>query len=503
MCKASSYPVWQALRAHAQETASLQINALFAFDAGRKEKLTIKLDGLEADFSRTHLTDESLELLLALANLQDIEGRREAMFKGEKINVTEKRAVLHTALRAQTDEPILVDGKNVIPEIRALQAKMQAFATDVRTGHWRGATGEKITDVVNIGIGGSDLGPRLVTEALASTQTEGPHVHFIANVDAFDSRSKLAQLNPETTLFVIVSKTFTTQETLLNARTARAWLVATLGEKAIAKHFVAVSTNLEAVEAFGIDLSNAFPLWDWVGGRYSLWSSVGLSIALALGWDGFTALLKGAAAMDAHFRTAPLARNMPVLAALNGIWYRNFRGAAALAVLPYSERLRNLPRFLQQLDMESNGKSVTREGEGVDYETGPIVFGECGSVGQHSFHQWLHQGTSVIPVDFIGIRTDDMNAPENHAVLLAHMQAQAEALQAGRHPDDPARVNPGNKPSTTLWLDALDPYHLGMLLAFYEHKVFCQGILWGINSFDQFGVELGKKLANEILEKNR
>lgn len=500
MSKATSHAVWTELKAQAEKMKAVRLNDLFVQDPDRAKRMTIKVNGLEADFSRHHITPETLGLLVDLAKAQGLESWREKMFAGEKINNTEKRAVLHTALRAQTDAPVFVDGEDVMPAIRALHEKLSRFVEAVRCGAWQGATGQAIRDVVNIGIGGSDLGPRLVVNALRA-QANGPRVHFVANVDATDITDVVRDLDPATTLFVIVSKTFTTQETLLNARSARAWLVAALGEAAVAKHFVAVSTNRQAVETFGIDASNMFAMWDWVGGRYSLWSAVGIGIALSIGWEGFQALLAGAAAMDEHFRSAPLEKNMPVLMALVGVWSRNFRDAPALAVLPYSERLRELPRFLQQLDMESNGKAVTREGEAVDYATGPIVFGECGSVGQHSFHQWLHQGTQPIPADFIGVRQDDRGRPEHHAVLQAHMMAQIEALKSGRTDPDPARVNPGNKPSTVLWLAALDPLTLGQLLALYEHKIFCQGLVWGLNSFDQFGVELGKKLAQEILDK--
>jgi len=502
MSKASSHAVWALLQAQAENAKELRLDDLFAKDPERAKLWTIKLEGLEVDLSRQLITQETWELLLELANAQEIEAWRTKMFAGEKINNTENRAVLHTALRAQTDTPVLVDGEDVIPAIRTLHKKLEAFVGNVRDGAWLGATGQKITDVVNIGIGGSDLGPRLVVSTLRA-QANGPRLHFVANVDATDIADTLSGLDPATTLFVIVSKTFTTQETLLNARSAREWLVSALGEEAVARHFVAVSTNKEAVESFGINADNMFAMWDWVGGRYSLWSAVGIGIALSIGWGGFQKLLAGAASMDEHFRTAPLEKNMPALMALAGLWNRNFRDSPALAVLPYSERLRELPRFLQQLDMESNGKAVTRDGEAVDYQTGPIIFGECGSVGQHSFHQWLHQGTQAIPADFIGIRHDDRGRAEHHDVLLAHMKAQIAALQSGRTNADPARVNPGNKPTNVLWLDRLDPYHLGQLLALYEHKVFCQGVLWGLNSFDQFGVELGKQLAKEILDKQK
>ncbi|MFA6279505.1 MAG: glucose-6-phosphate isomerase [Bdellovibrionales bacterium] len=500
MTKPTQQASWKNLQKLYGENKGVTLASLFAHDPARAGRMTLKVEGLEADFSRSSITPEIMDTLLTLAKEQGVEAMREKMFTGEKINATEGRAVLHTALRVQSDAPVVVDGENVIPAIRALHAKMERFTSDVRDGKWLGATGKAITDVVNIGIGGSDLGPRFVVSALRA-QASTPRVHFVANVDPFDFLSVVENLNPETTLFVVVSKTFTTQETLLNASSARAWLVSALGEAAVARHFVAVSTNKQAVEFFGIKADNMFAMWDWVGGRYSLWSAVGLSIALAVGWPAFRELLAGAAAMDAHFRTAPLEANMPVLFGLVGIWNRNFCGAEAEAVLPYSERLRELPRFLQQLNMESNGKSVTRGGEAVDYQTGPVIFGECGSVGQHSFHQWLHQGTGRVAAEFIGVRHDDMSRPDHAAVLQAHMMAQIEALKSGRVDADPARTNAGNKPSTVLWMSRLDPYHLGLLLALYEHKVFVQGVLWDINSFDQFGVELGKKLAGELLAK--
>lgn len=498
--KASQTASWPKLRAHYEKMKDVRLDDLFAQDPARAERWTLCVGGLEVDLSRNHLTDETVDLLLELAREQKLEERREQMFTGAKINNTEGRAVLHTALRSHRDEAILVDGADVKPAIQALHEKLGAFVSDVREGRWLGAGGQAITDVVNIGIGGSDLGPRFVVGALRSLAT-GPRVHFVANVDATDIQDVLERLNPATTLFIVVSKTFTTQETLLNARTARLWLTGALGEAAVARHFVAVSTNARAVEDFGIDAqNNMFEMWDWVGGRYSLWSAVGVSIALAIGWHKFLRLLGGASLMDEHFRTAPLRENLPVLMAAAGLWYRNFWNASALAILPYSERMRDLPRYLQQLDMESNGKAVTREGEAVDYATGPIIFGECGSVGQHSFHQWLHQGPSLVCADFIGIRRDERAENEHHIVLCAHMQAQIKALQSGRVGKDAARTNPGNKPSNTIWLERLSPMNLGALLALYEHKVFVLGVLWGINSFDQFGVELGKQLAGEILE---
>ncbi|MDD3182151.1 MAG: glucose-6-phosphate isomerase [Alphaproteobacteria bacterium] len=502
MVKCSDLSIWAELQEQAHRVKHVSLDSLFEQDPDRATRWTIKLNGLESDFSRNHISDETLALLLRLAKERDVEGLRDQMVSGTKINNTENRAVLHTALRTAKDDPVYVDGQDVMPAIRSLHQKLAKFVADVREERWLGATGQPIRNVVNIGIGGSDLGPRLVVSALRE-QATGPQVHFVANVDAADLMGLLPKLDPATTLFVIVSKTFTTQETLLNARSAREWLVGALGEEAVAQHFVSVSTNRDAVESFGIHAENMFAMWDWVGGRYSLWSAVGVGIALSVGFAGFQKLLAGAALMDEHFCTAPLDRNIPVLAALIGVWYRNFWGTSALAILPYSERLRDMPRYLQQLDMESNGKSVTRDGEPIDYQTGPIVFGECGSVGQHSFHQWLHQGSSFVPADFIGVRQDDMHRPEHHAVLLAHMQAQVEALMSGRQDPDPARTNPGNKPTSVYWLETLDPYTLGVLLALYEHKVFVQGVIWGINSFDQFGVELGKKLANERLKREK
>ena len=510
---------WRALQTHTATARTLSLQDLFAKDPERKTRTTLSLDGLTVDFSRNHLTDETVALLVKLAQAQKLEDWRTRMFSGEKINTTENRAVLHTALRGKKVVPlplreglgegcndsgeafnIFIDGHDITKDIRALHARMEKFVDDVRQGRWLGLTGKPIRHVVNIGIGGSDLGPRLVASALRDFIGD-IRPYFVANADAADLLSVLEQVDPETTLFVVVSKAFTTQETLLNAQTARQWLQDRLGEGAAARHFVAVSSNEAAVTAFGINPANIFPMWDWVGGRYSLWSSVGLSVAVALGWENFHALLDGAATMDAHFRTAPLERNLPVLLGLVALWYRNFWGTSCHAVMPYSERLREFPRFLQQLEMESNGKSVTRDGEAVDYATAPALFGECGTVGQHSFHQWFHQGTDLTPVDFIGVRnSSDKDAPpRHHEILLANLVAQAEALRLGRKEPEAYRSNAGNKPSTILWLDRLDPFRLGLLIALYEHKTFVQGIIWNINSFDQFGVELGKKLAASSL----
>ncbi len=488
---------WKELQAHYAKTQDVTLANIFAQDPARCGSFTVRMAGLEADLSRNHITKETVTLLVRLAEERGVPALRDRMMRGEKINVTENRAALHTALRTPKDMPIFVDGHDVIPDVRAVHRKMESFTDDVREGRWHGATGQPIRDVVNIGIGGSDLGPRMVMTALRACAS-GPRVRFVANADAADILNVLEDLDPATTLFVVVSKTFTTQEMLLNATTARQWLVAKLGEAAVEKHFVAVSTNRQAVESFGIAAANMFAMWDWVGGRYSLWSSVGLSIALGLGWKHFKALLDGAAAMDEHFSTETLERNMPVLAALTGIWYRNFWGVSCEAVLPYSERLRELPRYLQQLVMESNGKSVTLDGEPVECATSPAIFGDCGTISQHSFHQCLHQGTDMIPANFIGVRNDDLAKPEHHRALLANMRAQAEALRQGAGSNDPHRSNPGNRPSTLYWLDKLDPYHLGLLLALFEHRTFVQGAIWGINPFDQFGVELGKKMAREI-----
>lgn len=496
---------WRRLCAQAEKTKDVSIESLFV--AEPKRSLAFAAGGLMADFSNTHLDTETLTLLTALAKEQELELWREKMFLGEAINVTEKRAVLHTALRASDGTSVFVDGRDVMPEIRDVQKRLCAFVQSVRSGARTGATGRAVKTVVNIGIGGSDLGPRLVVSALRDKTKDGVQARFVANVDATDMESALADIDPASTLFVVVSKTFTTQETLLNASVARKWVEQALGKDAVARHFVAVSSNRKAVQEFGLNEDALFDMWDWVGGRYSLWSAVGLSIALALGWDCFQELLEGAREMDEHFRSAPLERNLPVLLGLTGVWYRNFRNVPAVAVLPYSERLRELPRYLQQLDMESNGKSVTREGVRVDYETAPVVFGECGSVGQHSFHQWLHQGTGVALAEFIGVRhrrqamTCEDDAQQN--VLRAHLSAQREALKSGRKTELAARDNPGNKPSIFLDMECLCPQTLGGLLALYEHKVFVQGVVWGINSFDQYGVELGKSLVSRFLNEKR
>jgi len=493
----TSTPAWKALKSHWEALRAKGFGGLLR-EGSRIRNFDLSLNGLRLNYAFQNATEETLSLLAALAAQQHVPEWRGRMFEGDKINATEKRAVLHTALRRKEDTPILVDGQDIMPDIRATQNRLAEFVHDVREGKRKGATGKSFRRVVNIGIGGSDLGPRLAAQALKPFSS-GIEAQFVANPDAFEMQSVLKNADPAQTLFIVVSKTFTTQETLLNARMARQWLVEKLGDEAVKRHFVAVSVNAAEVEKFGIHPENTFPMWDWVGGRYSLWSAVGLSVALSIGMDSFQQLLAGAAAMDAHFQTAPLEKNMPVVLAMLGIWNRNFLGAASHAVLPYSERLRDLPRYLQQLEMESNGKSVTRDGKPTDYETAPVIFGECGTVCQHSFLQGLHQGTDAVPADFIAVLQDDLDAPENHRVLLSNLAAQMGALAFGQK-DAPLPQDryAGNRPSTLILLDKLDPFHLGMLLAMYEHKVFVQGIIWEINSFDQPGVELGKRMAKGL-----
>jgi glucose-6-phosphate isomerase len=436
---------------------------------------------------------------LALAEAAGVRARAQAMFAGERINVTENRPVLHVALRAPRSESILVDGEDVVPAVHAVLDRMAAFAERVRSGAWTGFTGRRINNVVNIGIGGSDLGPAMAYEALRHYSERELVVRFVSNVDGADFVEATRDLEPAETLFIVASKTFTTLETLTNARTARQWLLRALGdERAVARHFVAVSTNAAEVRKFGIDTDNMFPFWDWVGGRYSMWSAIGLALMLAIGPDGFRTLLEGAHEMDRHFRTAPFARNLPVLLALLGLWYDDFFGAETYAVLPYSQYLTRLPAYLQQLDMESNGKSVDVDGRRVDVQTGPIVWGAPGTNGQHAFYQLLHQGTKLVPADFIGFCRPLDELGDHHTLLAANLFAQTEALAFGRTAPDPARSFDGNRPSNTILADQLTPHTLGALVALYEHKVFVQGTIWRINSFDQWGVELGKVLATRI-----
>lgn len=511
-------PAWAALADHAQSLRAVAMRDLFAADPGRFARFSLRLGDLLFDYSKHRINAETLARLVELAVAVDLPGWRERMFSGDRINTTENRAVLHVALRNRSNRPILVDGKDVMPDVNAVLAQMRKFSDAVRSGAWKGHTGRSITDVVNIGIGGSDLGPVMVSEALKAYHQDGLSVHFVSNVDGTHMAETVKRLDPATTLFIVASKTFTTQETLANAQTARDWLVERLGEAAVGKHFVALSTNREAVTAFGIDPANMFAFWDWVGGRYSVWSAIGLPVAIAVGMDRFEALLDGAHAMDEHFRTAPLSANMPVLMALLGLWYVNFMGAPSYAVLPYDQYLHRLPAYLQQLDMESNGKRATRDGKVVDHPTGPVLFGEPGTNGQHSFYQLIHQGTHLIPCDFIAPALSHNPLGAHHPMLLSNVLAQAEALMKGKTEAEvraelaaqglagaalealvPHKVFDGNRPSTTILVKRVDPFTLGMLVAAYEHKVFVQGVLWNVNSFDQWGVELGKQLAKPIL----
>ncbi|NFV82185.1 glucose-6-phosphate isomerase [Magnetospirillum aberrantis] len=512
MVHPTQLPAWGALEAHAGDMAGRHMRDLFAADPDRFTALSLRVGDLLLDYSKNRVDGHTMALLAELAAQAGLAQWRDRMFGGQPINSTEGRAVLHVALRNRSDRPILVDGHDVMPGVRAVLDKMKGFAGRVRSGDWKGATGKPIATVVNIGIGGSDLGPVMVTEALKPYHQPGLAVRFVSNVDGTHVAETLKLCDPETTLFIVASKTFTTQETIANATTAKEWLVGHLGAGAVPAHFVALSTNEAAVRAFGIDPANMFEFWDWVGGRYSLWSAIGLSIAVAVGFDRFEELLAGAYDMDEHFRTAPLAANMPVVLALLGLWYNNFLGAQAYAVLPYDQYLHRLPAYLQQLDMESNGKGVARDGAAVGWQTGPIVFGEPGTNGQHAFYQLIHQGTKLIPCDFLASAATHNPVGEHHAMLLANFLAQPEALMRGKtlaevKAENPAlsdeqaahRVFTGNRPTNTLLYKTLDPRTLGMLIALYEHKVFVQGVLWDVNSFDQWGVELGKQLAKKIL----
>ncbi|MFC4426098.1 glucose-6-phosphate isomerase [Deinococcus navajonensis] len=509
---------WQALQAHFESVRHVHLRDLFAADPQRGERLSAEGAGLYLDYSKHRVTDETLELLLDLARSRQLEARRDAMLSGEKINATEGRAVLHTALRAPRGQEILVDGRNVVPEVHEVLDRMAAFAEQIREGQWLGQTGRPIRAVVNIGIGGSDLGPVMAYEALKHYAQRDLTMRFVSNVDGTDLVEKTRDLNPEETLFIVSSKTFTTQETMANAQSARAWLLAALGDDAaVARHFVAVSTNAEAVQKFGIDTANMFGFWDWVGGRYSMDSAIGLSLMLAIGPEGFRELLAGFHAMDEHFASAPLKANLPVLMALLGVWYNNFFDAQTLAVLPYDQYLAYFPAYLQQLDMESNGKHVTLDGHEVAYQTGPVVWGQPGTNGQHAFYQLIHQGTKLIPCDFIAFAQTLNSLPlpggaPHHDLLMANVFAQTEALAFGKTLPEvlaegvapelaPHRVFEGNRPTSTVLADRLTPHTLGALIALYEHKVFVQGVIWDVNSFDQWGVELGKVLAGRIVKE--
>ena len=515
-------PAYAALVEHvaAQRARGQTLRALFEAEPDRFSRMHVEAAGVFLDYSKNRVTDETLSLLFALARQADVEGARDRMFSGAKINVTEDRAVLHTALRNTKGAPVLVDGKDVMPDVLGVRAKMRAFANDLHAGAWRGHTGKTITDIVNIGIGGSDLGPVMVTECLRPFW-KGVTPHFVSNVDGTHIAEVLRRVDPERTLFIVASKTFTTQETLTNAETSRAWLLERLaaGPEAVAKHFVALSTNAKEVARFGIDTANMFEFWDWVGGRYSLWSAIGLSIACTVGAASFDALLDGAQAMDDHFRSAPLERNIPAILALMGVLYTNFMGAETHAILPYDQYMHRFPAYFQQGDMESNGKGTDRDGHAIsDHATGPVIWGEPGTNGQHAFYQLIHQGTRLIPCDFIAPIETHNPLGRHHEILLANFFAQTEALMKGKTVAEaraelekagapPAKLDAlsvhksftGDRPTSSILVQRLTPETLGALVAMYEHKIFVQGILWNINSFDQWGVELGKQLANRIL----
>jgi glucose-6-phosphate isomerase len=505
-------PAWKALEAHYEKVRDLHLRALFQQDPKRGERLTAEAAGLFLDYSKNRITADTLGLLLRLAEESGLRGRIDAMFGGEKINVTEKRAVLHTALRAPRDASITVDGEDVVLQVHAVLDKMAAFAEKVRSGTWKGHTGKPIRNVINIGIGGSDLGPVMAYEALRYYTDRAMTFRFVSNVDGTDLVEATRDLDPEQTLFIVSSKTFTTLETMTNAASARAWLLAGLGgdARAVAKHCVAVSTNAQKVSEFGIDTANMFGFWDWVGGRYSMDSAIGLSTMLAIGPEAFRSMLDGFHQVDEHFRTAPFERNLPVLMGLLSIWYTDFFGAQTVAVLPYEQYLKRFPAYLQQLTMESNGKHVTLEGDQVTAQTGPIYWGEPGTNGQHSFYQLIHQGTRLIPCDFIAFTTSLNPLGRHHDMLISNVFAQTEALAFGKTPEQvkaegtpdwlvPHRVFEGNRPSNTILADRLTPETLGKLVALYEHSVFTQGVIWSIDSFDQWGVELGKALAQRII----
>jgi len=502
---------WQALEEHYQQIRHLHLRDLFATDPKRGERLTAEAVGLYLDYSKHRITDDTLDLLVQLAESSGLRDRIDAMFRGDKINGTEDRAVLHVALRAPRNAAIVVDGENVVPQVHAVLDRMADFATQVRNGTWKGHTGKRIRHVINIGIGGSDLGPVMAYEALKAYSARDMTFRFVSNVDGTDFAEATRDLDPAETLFILSSKTFTTLETMTNAHTARDWSLQALRDpKAVAKHFVAVSTNAAEVSTFGIDTANMFGFWDWVGGRYSMDSAIGLATMLAVGPDHFRAMLRGFHAMDEHFRTAPFARNLPVLMGLLAIWYNNFFGAQTIGVFPYEQYLKRFPAYLQQLTMESNGKHVTLEGMSVDYQTGPIVWGEPGTNGQHSFYQLIHQGTKLIPCDFIGFCQTLNPLGRHHDLLLANVFAQTEALAFGKTPEEvraegtpewlvPHRTFEGDRPTSTILAERLTPETLGTLVALYEHSVFTQGTIWHIDSFDQWGVELGKVLASHIV----
>ena len=521
MSTVTALPQWNALVRHYEEIKDTTMRELFAIDQQRFDKFSLKVDDVFLDYSKNRITGHTLDLLIDLARASDVESAIEQMLSGEKVNCTENRAVLHTALRNRSDRSICVDGQDVMPQVNAVLAKMKKFCSQVRSGKWLGYSGQPITDVVNIGIGGSDLGPVMATEALKPYGKANFNVHFVSNIDGTQVMETLRGLNAETTLFIVASKTFTTQETLTNALTAKEWFLAYAKDhKAVAKHFVALSTNTEEVEKFGIDTQNMFEFWDWVGGRYSLWGAIGLSIALYIGFDQFEELLEGAYLMDEHFRTAPFEENMPVIMAVLGVWYNNFFKAQTHAILPYDQYLHRFPAYLQQADMESNGKTVTRSGERVEYSTGPVIWGEPGTNGQHAFYQLIHQGSKLVPADFIIPLASHNPVGKHHQILVANCLAQTEALMKGKTEEEvreelekqglfesevanllPHKVFGGNRPTNSIILSKLTPRSLGALIALYEHKIFVQGAIWNVNSYDQWGVELGKQLAKVILNE--
>lgn len=511
---------WKSLESHKLVMTNVHMRELFKLDPLRFDEFSIELNGILFDYSKNIITKDTLRILLELAEQSQLPEKIESMFLGQRINVTENRAVLHTALRNRSNNPVYLDGKDVMPDVNRVLESMRVFTDNVRSGKWKGCTGKSITDVVNIGIGGSDLGPRMVVKALTPYTDDCLKVHFMSNVDESDLKETLANLDPETTLFTIASKTFTTLETMLNARSARKWLLERVTDSnAVAKHFVAISTNEEKVKEFGIDSRNMFEFWDWVGGRYSIWSSIGLPISLAIGMDRFESFLKGANIVDNHFRTAPFEKNIPVIMAMLGVWYDNFFSADAYAILPYDQYLEFLPSYLQQGDMESNGKTIDIDSDPVNYSTGPIIFGQPGTNGQHAFYQLMHQGSAFIPSDFIAAIKSHHGSEEHHNLLLANYIAQTEALMVGKSQDQAksellalgslltgedlddlaaAKSFKGNRPSNSILYNKLTPEVLGSLIALYEHKIFVQGVIWHINSFDQMGVELGKQLAKII-----
>ncbi|MBF0409793.1 MAG: glucose-6-phosphate isomerase [Candidatus Riflebacteria bacterium] len=517
----TSSPEWKNLLKHFSELKDVQMRDLFKSDADRFRKFSLSHEDILLDFSKNRITEETFSLLIDLARASDLKTMTKSMFEGKKINWTEERAVLHTALRNRSNKPVLVDNADVMPEINAVLEKMKAFSNRVRNGEWKGYTGKRIKTVVNIGIGGSDLGPVMITEALKAYSGNGPAARFVSNVDANDFFEKTKDLDPEETLFLIASKTFTTQETMTNAMTAREWVLNKLKDSAAVKfHFVALSTNKTAVEKFGIDSSNMFEFWDWVGGRYSACSAIGLPIALFIGFDNFVQFLEGAHSMDQHFLNTPFEKNIPVILALLGIWYNNFFEAESMAILPYDQYLHRFAAYFQQGDMESNGKMIDRDGKNVDYQTGPIIWGEPGTNGQHAFYQLIHQGTKLIPADFMAFAVPLHPISDHHQKLMANFFAQTEALMKGKTESEvrtdlakeklsseqieqllPHKVFPGNRPTNSILIKKLTPKTLGMLIAMYEMKIFAQGIIWRINSFDQWGVELGKVLAKKILSE--